>query len=189
MCCALCCAADAAGRALVGCRAAGVATGMLRGTFCCPTPLPTPTHLLLLLSTRLQVVALLRQNPAVAVPTVLNRLTQKDSEWRQVRRQPGTCACAAAHAWHASRASLHAVLELGTHGCGCSSSGGTQVTSPTGQPALPPRPPPPADQGGNCADAAPRFQFKQDCTAPLLSCLCLAPHPPPHHQNGRPRRR
>ena len=32
-----------------------------------------------------QVVALLRQNPAVAVPTVLNRLTQKDVEWRQVR--------------------------------------------------------------------------------------------------------
>lgn len=31
-----------------------------------------------------QVVALLRQNPAVAVPTVLNRLTQKDQEWRQV---------------------------------------------------------------------------------------------------------
>ena len=31
-----------------------------------------------------QVVALLRQNPAVAVPTVLNRLTQKDAEWRQV---------------------------------------------------------------------------------------------------------
>ena len=31
-----------------------------------------------------QVVALLRQNPAVAVPTVLNRLSQKDSEWRQV---------------------------------------------------------------------------------------------------------
>jgi paired amphipathic helix protein Sin3a len=35
-----------------------------------------------------QVVALLRQNPAVAVPTVLNRLTQKDVEWRQVRRTP-----------------------------------------------------------------------------------------------------
>lgn len=34
-----------------------------------------------------QVVALLRQNPAVAVPTVLNRLTQKDIEWRQVGRQ------------------------------------------------------------------------------------------------------
>ncbi|PRW32936.1 SIN3 component of histone deacetylase complex isoform C [Chlorella sorokiniana] len=34
-----------------------------------------------------QVVALLRQNPAVAVPTVLNRLTQKDSEWRQTKAE------------------------------------------------------------------------------------------------------
>lgn len=31
-----------------------------------------------------QVVQLLHQNPAVAVPTVLNRLMQKDVEWRQV---------------------------------------------------------------------------------------------------------
>jgi hypothetical protein len=35
-----------------------------------------------------QVVALLRQNPAVAVPTVLNRLSQKDVEWRQVGCRP-----------------------------------------------------------------------------------------------------
>ncbi|KAL4448880.1 hypothetical protein ABPG77_007597 [Micractinium sp. CCAP 211/92] len=34
-----------------------------------------------------QVVALLRQNPAVAVPTVLNRLTQKDQEWRQTKAE------------------------------------------------------------------------------------------------------
>ncbi|PSC76597.1 Paired amphipathic helix isoform C [Micractinium conductrix] len=34
-----------------------------------------------------QVVALLRQNPAVAVPTVLNRLTQKDLEWRQTKEE------------------------------------------------------------------------------------------------------
>ena len=42
-----------------------------------------------------QVVALLRQNPAVAVPTVLNRLTQKDAEWRQVggRVQAGGAEC------------------------------------------------------------------------------------------------
>ena len=34
-----------------------------------------------------QVVSLLRQNPAVAVPTILARLAQKDAEWRGTKAE------------------------------------------------------------------------------------------------------
>ena len=49
-------------------------------------PLLTPYRLLALL---LQVVALLRANPAVAIPTVLARLMQKDQEWHKVLGRGG----------------------------------------------------------------------------------------------------
>ena len=137
-------------------------------------------------STPPQVVALLRQNPAVAVPTVLNRLTQKDSEWRQARAgqragrgQAAGTGAEAALGWWAGREGAPALNggALPTPAATTPQAVRCAARPPSDPPArplhptlLPPPHPLPADQGGDDGHLAGHLQgeLPQEPGPPLL---------------------
>lgn len=111
-----------------------------------------------------QVVALLRQNPAVAVPTVLNRLTQKDVEWRQVRLLAARGMAPRQASWPAGCVSVTEECYIAHLGPGSAEAGLASRLTPPARGFVT------ADQGGDDADVAGHLQgeLPQVAGPPLL---------------------